>query len=104
MVSQRHKTIQVSSKICEQLELSDLISGVGSFPKKPGQDSRPAPPHCQSLLTNRFASTVSTTGTSIHFGEFGLNTAGGELYRQGTKLRLQDQPLQILRILIERPG
>ncbi len=44
MVSQRHRTIQVSSKICEQLELSDLISGVGSFPKKPGQDSRPAPP------------------------------------------------------------
>jgi hypothetical protein len=40
----------------------------------------------------------------IHCGEFGPDTAGGELYRQGTKLRLQDQPLQILRILIERPG
>jgi TolB-like protein/Flp pilus assembly protein TadD len=41
---------------------------------------------------------------AIHFGEFELDAAGGELYRQGTKLRLQDQPLQILRILIERAG
>jgi TolB-like protein/Tfp pilus assembly protein PilF len=40
----------------------------------------------------------------IHFGEFELDGFAGELRRQGTKLRLQDQPLQILQILIQRPG
>jgi TolB-like protein/Tfp pilus assembly protein PilF len=40
----------------------------------------------------------------IHFGEFQMDAAGGELCRQGTRLKLQDQPLLILRILIERPG
>jgi len=40
----------------------------------------------------------------IHFGEFQMEAAGGELCRQGTRLKLQDQPLLILRILIERPG
>jgi TolB-like protein len=40
----------------------------------------------------------------IHFGEFELDTAAGELRRQGSKLRLQDQPLQILQILLQRPG
>jgi TolB-like protein/Tfp pilus assembly protein PilF len=40
----------------------------------------------------------------IHFGEFELDDFAGELRRQGTKLRLQDQPLQILHILLQRPG
>jgi len=40
----------------------------------------------------------------IHFGEFELDIAAGELRRQGSKLRLQDQPLQVLEILLQRPG
>jgi DNA-binding winged helix-turn-helix (wHTH) protein len=44
------------------------------------------------------------TGRVIQFGEFELDTAAGELRRQGSKLRLQDQPLQILQILLQRPG
>src|SRR5438105_4190980 len=40
----------------------------------------------------------------IHFGEFELAAAAGNLYRNGTKLKLQDQPLQILQILLRRPG
>jgi hypothetical protein len=32
----------------------------------------------------------------VHFGEFELDAAAGQLYRNGAKLRLQDQPLQIL--------
>lgn len=40
----------------------------------------------------------------IHFGEFALDAAAGELRLQGTKLKLQDQPLQILEILVQRPG
>src|ERR1700751_1948633 len=40
----------------------------------------------------------------IHFGEFELDIAARELRCQGSKLRLQDQPLQILQILLQRPG
>jgi len=40
----------------------------------------------------------------IHFAEFELDIAAGELRRQGSKLRLQDQPLQVLEILLQRPG
>src|ERR1700757_176634 len=41
---------------------------------------------------------------ALAFADFELDTAAGELYRQGTKLRLQDQPLQMLQILLQRPG
>lgn len=40
----------------------------------------------------------------FRFGEFELDAAAGELRRQGSKLKLQDQPLQILQILIQQPG
>jgi DNA-binding winged helix-turn-helix (wHTH) protein len=40
----------------------------------------------------------------IHFGDFELDVAAGELYRQGTKVKLQDQPLQLLQILLLHPG
>ena len=39
----------------------------------------------------------------IRFGEFELDHSG-ELRSQGRKIRLQEQPSQILRILIERAG
>src|SRR2546425_10750919 len=48
--------------------------------------------------------TAIKTRGMVHFGEFELDTAARELYRQGTKLKLQDQPLQILQILLRRPG
>src|SRR6201993_4059653 len=41
---------------------------------------------------------------ALAFADFELDTAAGELYRQGTKLRLQDQPLQMLLILLQRAG
>jgi TolB-like protein/DNA-binding winged helix-turn-helix (wHTH) protein/Flp pilus assembly protein TadD len=38
------------------------------------------------------------------FGVFELDLRAGELRRNGTKIRLQDQPFQILAILLEHPG
>jgi DNA-binding winged helix-turn-helix (wHTH) protein len=38
------------------------------------------------------------------FGVFELDSGGGELRKQGVRIKLQQQPLQILRILLERPG
>src|SRR3954462_12252863 len=41
---------------------------------------------------------------SVRFGRFELSQAGGELYRDGRPVRLQEQPRQILMALLERPG
>lgn len=40
----------------------------------------------------------------IRFGVFELDQQTGELRKQGVKVRLQEQPFQILRILLEHPG
>ncbi len=40
----------------------------------------------------------------FRFGEFDFDVAAGELRRNGSKLKLQDQPLQILQILVQRAG
>src|ERR1700737_4671253 len=40
----------------------------------------------------------------MQFGAFGVDLRAGELRRRGVKVKLQDQPLQILQILLENPG
>ena len=40
----------------------------------------------------------------IHFGVFEADLRAGELRRNGSKVKLQEQPFQILAILLERPG
>jgi DNA-binding winged helix-turn-helix (wHTH) protein/TolB-like protein len=40
----------------------------------------------------------------VRFGLFELDPATGELFREGVKVRVQGQPLQVLIALIERPG
>ena len=40
----------------------------------------------------------------LRFGSFEANLQAGELRKQGLKVRLQDQPFQILVMLLERPG
>src|SRR5947207_9125920 len=48
--------------------------------------------------------TAIKTRGMVHFGEFELDAAAGQLYRKGAKPRLQEQPSQILQILLQRPG
>ena len=40
----------------------------------------------------------------IRFGEFEVNLHSGELRQQGQKVKLQEQPFQVLVALLERPG
>jgi eukaryotic-like serine/threonine-protein kinase len=40
----------------------------------------------------------------VTFGEFELDVRAGELRKAGLRIRLQEQPLQILLMLLERPG
>ena len=41
---------------------------------------------------------------SIRFGVFELGLKDGELRKQGLKIKLQEQPVQVLAMLLERPG
>ena len=40
----------------------------------------------------------------LSFGVFELDTESGELRKQGVRVRLQEQPFQILQVLLEHPG
>ena len=48
-------------------------------------------------------STGHFSRTTLRFSGFELDPAG-ELRKEGTKVRLQEQPLQILQVLLEHPG
>ena len=48
--------------------------------------------------------SVNSTFSIIRFGQFELNLETGELRRQGEKIKLQEQPFQVLAALLERPG
>ena len=43
-------------------------------------------------------------GQRIRFGEFQLDPGTRELWRNGQKFSIQEQPFQILSTLLERPG
>jgi DNA-binding winged helix-turn-helix (wHTH) protein len=47
---------------------------------------------------------VSPAEDVIRFGVFELDLKAGQVTRYGTKLRLPQQPLQLLAVLLERPG
>ena len=40
----------------------------------------------------------------VRFGPFELNVRTAELHKGDTRIRLQDQPFQILLMLLDRPG
>ena len=46
----------------------------------------------------------SSSPPTLRFGVFELNPRSGELRKQGIKIRLQGQPVEILAMLLERPG
>ena len=45
-----------------------------------------------------------TRPSVYRFGDFELDTRSGELRKNGTRIRLQDQPLQILLLMLEHAG
>ena len=48
--------------------------------------------------------TPTQTAAKIRFGRFEAEIAAGELRKEGTRIKLQDQPFRILVYLLERPG
>src|SRR6185437_8042824 len=48
--------------------------------------------------------TSAAAPSTVHFGEFELDLRAGELRKRGLRIRLQEQPFQILIELLDRPG
>ena len=42
--------------------------------------------------------------TVVRFGAFEADLATGELRRKGVRISLQEQPFQVMALLVERPG
>ncbi len=48
---------------------------------------------------------MKTEGSEIlRFATFEVNLRAGELHKQGVRIKLQEQPFHVLKILLERPG
>jgi TolB-like protein/DNA-binding winged helix-turn-helix (wHTH) protein/Tfp pilus assembly protein PilF len=57
------------------------------------------------LLTNWWPLNIPSDSRSVlRFGPFQVDLASGELHKHGVRLRLQEQPFQILVMLLENPG
>src|SRR5581483_4525562 len=50
------------------------------------------------------AATPTSPANLVRFGIFELDLAAGELRKSGIRIRLQEQPFQVLSILVCRPG
>ena len=60
---------------------------------------------CYTIPPKGITSVASSaTPQGVRFGPFELNLETGELRKQGIRIRLQPQPLAILRALVEQPG
>jgi DNA-binding response OmpR family regulator len=46
----------------------------------------------------------TSSPSTLRFGVFELDPRAGELRKKGMKIRLQGQPVEILVMLLERPG
>lgn len=47
---------------------------------------------------------MTAMATHVRFGEFEADLKTGEVWRNGGRIRLQEQPFQVLAVLLERPG
>jgi DNA-binding winged helix-turn-helix (wHTH) protein len=47
---------------------------------------------------------TQASGSAYRFGTFELDPRAGELRKHGVRIKLQDQPLQVLLLLLEHPG
>src|SRR6202051_4912560 len=56
------------------------------------------------IFTGRTLEPKVQPTLSVRFGLFDVDLVRGIVTRQGTRLKLQDQPFRILTILLQRPG
>jgi Tol biopolymer transport system component/DNA-binding winged helix-turn-helix (wHTH) protein len=57
-----------------------------------------------SCIRGAFVGSSASSPDTVRFGMFEADLATGELRKRGRKVALQDQPFQILALLLQRPG
>ena len=57
-----------------------------------------------SLLTRYAMNSPVRTDPSYRFGLFEVFPESGRLFRQGQRVKLQEQPFKLLLLLVEKPG
>src|SRR6266536_2934710 len=60
--------------------------------------------HFQQFVDVVFATLCSLRSSSVRFDLFRVDLSSGELFRSGIRVPIQDQPLQLLRLLLEAEG
>lgn len=60
--------------------------------------------HSPHLVGGKLATYGSLRGASVRFDLFHVDLSSGELFRAGVRVPIQDQPLQLLRLLLEAKG
>src|ERR1700733_1137434 len=83
--------------------------GLREFLPKPGGSSPPhrfARSHAKLGFLARRRSVVADAPENgvVRFGVFDLDTKAGQLSKNGIRIRLSQQPLQVLSVLVEHPG
>ena len=63
-------------------------------------ESAKVPPDEQELPM----ADVADTPQVVRFGVFEVDLRAGELRKKGVRIRLQEQPLQVLAVLLEQPA
>ena len=61
-------------------------------------------PACYTCRNRGVVVKNSSSSPPLRFGVFELSPQSGELRKQGIKIRLQGQPVEILAMLLEHPG
>jgi cholera toxin transcriptional activator len=70
-----------------------------------GHEHIVAPRECYTTAHSAMSAPQTNSAPKIiRFGIFELNLAAGELRKSGMRIRLQEQPFQVLVYLLERPG
>jgi cholera toxin transcriptional activator len=60
--------------------------------------------YASSLFTRVFMPHSNPSVRIVRFGVFEVDRPAGELRKSGVRIRLQEQPFQVLALLLERPG
>src|SRR6185312_3349319 len=62
------------------------------------------PVQCTVYIGLRRPHSLSGASSQVRFGVFELDLDARELRKRGTRIKIQDQPFQLLAALLERPG
>jgi len=94
---------QVSGKIIEVEDEGPVVAITTGISNLQGLLARPRT-RCYTLSRLSRMPPPATTSKIVQFGVFELDLQRAELRKRGAKIKLQEQPLKVLQLLLESPG